>query len=103
MDELSPPLNRLSSSSGGFLFHRELRIGFEADTTGTLSTGLDAQASDRTAPALRTDFLLKATFLGVLIWTSLLQKLILNIIISLSFISSIQAILLSLCERRCRR
>src|SRR5664279_1556278 len=57
-------------------FTEELRIGFGADTTGTLSAGLDAEAPDRTAPALRTDFLLNATFLGVLIWTSLLRTIL---------------------------
>jgi len=59
-----PTTNRRSSSSGGFLFQRGLRIGFVADTTDILSAGLDAEASVRTVPALRANFLLKATFLG---------------------------------------
>src|SRR5664279_3625194 len=37
-----------------------------ADTTDILSAGLDAEASVRTVPALRANFLLKATFLGIL-------------------------------------
>ena len=41
--------------------------------TDTLSTGVDAEASVRTVPALHANFLLKATFLGILMRTSLLK------------------------------
>ena len=47
-------------------FTEELHTGFLADMADTLFAGLDAEASDRTIPVLLADFLLNATFLGIL-------------------------------------
>jgi hypothetical protein len=51
-------------------FKRELHIGLEADMSDTLATGVDAETSVRTIPALRADGLLKAVFFGILMVTS---------------------------------